>query len=182
MDFGPFHPPTGVRSIGGHKRKERAVVVVVGVDESPHAAMVVRRAIDEARRRNAELHAVYVFHPPVLPYMGFTVDMAVGQRKAVWERIRRELAVSGVDHREIDLEGYPPDVLVGYAKNISAELLVVGTRGRGDFASLVLGSTSHRAIHLSDCDVLVVKGGPEPSPDESSDHEATADGPPASHA
>jgi nucleotide-binding universal stress UspA family protein len=49
------------------------------------------------------------------------------------------------------------EALVQYADGVAASLLVVGTRGRGDFASLILGSTSHRAIQLSKCDVLVVK-------------------------
>ena len=46
---------------------------------------------------------------------------------------------------------------MAYVKNVRAGLLVVGTRGRGELASMVLGSTSHRAIHLAPCDVLVVK-------------------------
>ena len=46
---------------------------------------------------------------------------------------------------------------MAYAKDARASLLVVGTRGRGELGALILGSTSHRAIHLASCDVLVVK-------------------------
>jgi nucleotide-binding universal stress UspA family protein len=64
---------------------------------------------------------------------------------------------AGVPVERVDLDGYPPDTLVAYADDAAASLLVVGTRGRGELASLILGSTSHRALHLAKCDVLVVK-------------------------
>lgn len=136
------------------------MIIVVGVDETAASAVVVKRAIDEARRWEAELHVVHVFHAPVLPYMGAPVDIpaiADAQRKEVWERIDPHLTGAGVDIERVDLDGYPPDTLVDYAHNVGASLLVVGTRGRGELAALVLGSTSHRSIHLAECDVLVVK-------------------------
>jgi nucleotide-binding universal stress UspA family protein len=136
------------------------MVVVVGIDESEHAVYVVERALEEARMRDAELHVVHVFHPPILPYMGAPIDMAAlasAQRQGVWERIEPHLARAAVPVERVDLEGYPPDTLVDYADNAQANLLVVGSRGRGEFAALILGSTSHRAIHLAHCDVLVVK-------------------------
>jgi nucleotide-binding universal stress UspA family protein len=136
------------------------MVVVVGVDESDHAVAVVERALGEAERRDAELHVVHVFHPPVLPYMGAPIDMAAvaaAQRQAVWSRIEPHISRGPVSVERVDLAGYPPDTLIDYADNVKADLVVVGTRGRGDIASLILGSTSHRAIHLAHCDVLVVK-------------------------
>ncbi len=103
---------------------------------------------------------VHVFHAPVIPYLGSPIDIqsiADAERTAVWERIAPALGHSDVEIERVDLEGYPPDTLVDYVKNIDAELLVVGSRGRGELAALILGSTSHRAIHLAPCDVLVVK-------------------------
>jgi len=79
----------------------------------------------------------------------------------VWAAAAGELDVDDLEVERVDLEGYPPDVLVDYASQVDAELLVLGTRGRGEIASLILGSTSHRAIHLATCDVLVVKASTE---------------------
>jgi nucleotide-binding universal stress UspA family protein len=76
---------------------------------------------------------------------------------AVWGAIEEKLARAPIDIIRTDLDGYPPDTLVAYAEDVGATLLVVGTRGRGELASLILGSTSSRAIHLAKCDVLVVK-------------------------
>lgn len=135
------------------------MTVVAGIDDSPVSKLVVDRGIEQARWRATDLHVVHVTHLPVV-YTEAAInwdEVATAQRQSVWDGVRE--AIDGADLRieRVDLEGYPPDSLVRYANDVGASLLVVGTRGRGDFASLVLGSTSHRAIHLSEGDVLVVK-------------------------
>jgi nucleotide-binding universal stress UspA family protein len=133
--------------------------VVVGVDASSHSAVVLGEAILEAQRRSTDLHVVHVFNPPVV-YLEVPIDIvrvADAEKAAVWSELDPLISGAGVDVTKVDLDGYPPDMLVSYATDIAASLLVVGTRGRGEFASLILGSTSARAIHLARCDVLVVK-------------------------
>jgi len=135
------------------------MTVVAGVDDSPVSQQVVARALEQARSRGTDLHVVYVFHMPMV-YTEAAInwsEVAEAQRAAVWASLEDSLADPGVVVERVDLEGYPPDALVTYAADIHASLLVVGTRGRGGLASLVLGSTSHRAIQLAECDVLVVK-------------------------
>jgi len=135
------------------------VAVVAGIDNSPSAGAVIERAIAEAGWRDTELKVVHVVHIPYV-YTEAPIawdEVAEAERAAVWERVADVLAASPVPIETVDLEGYPPDTLVGYANDEGAQLLVVGTRGRGGVAALVLGSTSHRAIHLAGCDVLVVK-------------------------
>ena len=135
------------------------MIVVAGVDDSPVSKAVVSKAIQEAGWREAELHVVHVVHLPAV-YAEIPIDMsevAEAQRQAVWASLDPIIIDAGVTVHRVDLDGYPPDQLVRYASAQAASLLVVGTRGRGEVASLVLGSTSHRAIHLAECDVLVVK-------------------------
>ncbi len=139
------------------------MIVVAGVDASNLSLTVAARAGEEARRRGAELHAVHVFHPPSLVADGlaaFPLDIgavAASERKAVWDRVLPVLENSAAAFTTVELEGYPPDVLVHYCQAQEAAVLVIGTRGRGELASLIMGSTSHRALHMSTCDVLVVK-------------------------
>jgi nucleotide-binding universal stress UspA family protein len=81
------------------------------------------------------------------------------ERHAVWADLEPVIAAAGdVPVHRIDRSGYPADELVEYATEVGAGLIVVGSRGRGDLAALVLGSTSHRVIHAAPCSVLVVKG------------------------
>lgn len=135
------------------------MTVVAGVDESPVSKQVVASAIEQARWRGSDVHLVYVAYAPVI-YADVPVDWAdivEAQRANVWAQLETTISDADITVEQVDLEGYPPDRLVDYATDVDASLLVVGTRGRGELASLILGSTSHRAIHLADCDVLIVK-------------------------
>lgn len=135
------------------------MTVVAGVDGSPVSELVVTRAIEQARWRETDLHLVLVSYMPMI-YTEAVIDwdqILEAQRESVWSNLAGIISDAEVEVRQVDLDGYPPDVLVGYANEAEAALLVVGTRGRGELASLILGSTSHRAIHLARCDVLIVK-------------------------
>ena len=139
------------------------MTVVAGIDDSPVSGLVVDRGIEQARLRGADLHVVHATYMPIV-YTEAAInwdEVSRAQRASVWAGVEDALAKADLRVERVDLDGYPPDTLVGYAGDIGASLLVVGTRGRGDFASLILGSTSHRAIQLAECDVLVVKA-PKP--------------------
>jgi nucleotide-binding universal stress UspA family protein len=64
-------------------------------------------------------------------------------------------------HPELEVE---TDVLFGHPGHVMAQLgttaglIVLGSRGRGGFAGLLLGSVSHAVIHEADCPVMVVHG------------------------
>ena len=135
------------------------MTVVAGVDGSPVSELVVTRAVEQAQWRETDLHLVFVSYMPMI-YTEAVIDwdqVLEAQRESVWSKLMSIIDDSDVEVRHVDLDGYPPDTLVDYANDTEADLLVVGTRGRGELASLILGSTSHRAIHLARCDVLVVK-------------------------
>ena len=134
-------------------------IVVAGVDDSPVSKEVLKKAIEQASWRQAELHVVHVVRTP-MTYTELPVDITEiieAERTTVWGPLEPMIASAGLAVRRVDLDGYPPDGLVTYASSEEAILLVVGTRGRGEIASLILGSTSHLAIQLAECDVLVVK-------------------------
>jgi nucleotide-binding universal stress UspA family protein len=135
------------------------MTVVVGVDGSPVSTLAVERGIQLASSMGTDLHVVHVAHLPVI-YTDAPIDWTAvleADRKGVWNALDETISSSSVPVQRVDLEGYPAEVLTEYCETVNAKLLVVGNRGRGDVASLLLGSTSHRAIQLARCDVLVVK-------------------------
>lgn len=140
------------------------MIIVAAIDASPAARGVLERAVQEARLTDARLHVVHVFQPPSSVYWMEGVYVIEDEKfeeqeqKVVWEAAAQTLDGSGVDWIRKDLEGYPPTAIVGYAREVDADRIVIGTRGRGGFSSLVLGSTSQAVIHDAPCDVLVVRG------------------------
>lgn len=165
-------PPASRRSAGTSilprsGRRDRgwiAVIVVVGVDDSERSAVAARKACRLARLLDAEVHAVHVGHIPAAMLAALAglpagaSEFSEAQRAAVWDLVGPVLDAGGAPVTRIDLDGYPADALVEYAESVQAGLIVVGSRGRGHLASLVLGSTSHRVANQASCDVLIAKG------------------------
>ncbi len=138
------------------------MTVVVAFDDSEFAAVVADHAVHEAERRGAELHALHVFQLPWSLYVSYgapPIDAEKIRRyqlDRVWSIVDPVIAKSSQTVRKVELEGYPPDGVLAYAADVDAEVIVVGSRGLGDFRSMMLGSTSHKIIQGATCDVLVV--------------------------
>ena len=137
--------------------------IVVGVDGSPQAAVALRWALDEARLRQATLEVVHAW---LFPVVGDVPGAAVDSLARDLERAAGELLdhvvddVAGSDPAvKVDrrvLEGGAASVLVDVAAD--ADLLVVGSRGRGGFAGLLLGSVAQQCVHHAPCPVVIVQG------------------------
>lgn len=141
-------------------------MIVVGVDGSEHAAEALRWALDEARLRDTDVLAVYVWTMPApAGRMGFYAeplqDPALYQEGAerMLEGILSEAVpdTGGVPLDRRATQGSPAEELVRAAAD--AELLVVGSRGHGGFTSLLLGSVSHQCVQHASCPVVVVPRG-----------------------
>lgn len=138
--------------------------ILVGVDAERGSEEALRRAIDMARGCDAELHVAHsVYVPPgwwgAAPAV--SVDVASLQEASadeLWQQVEAALAEfpDVVVHRH-KLEGHPPDALLDLAEEVDADLIVLGTHGRGEVSSFLLGSTGHRVIAHASADVLVVK-------------------------
>jgi nucleotide-binding universal stress UspA family protein len=136
--------------------------VVLGVDGSPVASGAVVKAFEEASLRGAELVAVHAWLDPVPVQAGDVLPVLydVAEVEAQEARLLAE-ALAGC--RELYPEVTVREELVRASartclveQSAAAQLLVVGTRGRGGFAGLLLGSVSQAALHHADCPVLVV--------------------------
>ncbi|WP_030914262.1 universal stress protein [Streptosporangium amethystogenes] len=132
--------------------------VVVGVDGSVAGVSAIEFAFAEASLRGADLRAVHAWNQPVVG--GGTFAPAPAEETAEGERRLLAEALAGWSERYPDVrvteqveQGHPVDVL----KNASAQadLLVVGSRGRGDLAGLLLGSVSHSLLQHAVCPLVV---------------------------
>ncbi|MEU1597911.1 universal stress protein [Streptomyces sp. NPDC005708] len=127
---------------------------VVGVDGSEHSAAAVEFAFEEAALRDAALRTLYVWQPGLL---GMLDEQAAQQecRRLLSEIVAgRGAAYPNVElHQEL-ITGHPVKVLT--EESADALGLVVGTRGRGGFAGMLLGSVSQGVLHHAQCPVITV--------------------------
>ena len=135
---------------------EKITRVLVGVDHSPASLSALRLGVQEARRHDATLVPVYVHE------MVQTAPWASGGLAGLESRERQALtsAAAAADATGLQVDphiatGQPSATLIRFAG--PQDLLVVGSRGRGGFAGLLLGSTSTQCAQHAPCPVVVVR-------------------------
>jgi nucleotide-binding universal stress UspA family protein len=146
--------------------------IVVGIDGSPPADAALAFALEEARLRKLPLRIVCAWEIPAIEYAGAaftpTPDLAAEAEHYADEVLARAAETighePGVEIETVAAPGHPPAVLVEQSEG--AKLLVVGTRGRGGFASLVLGSVSQAVAHQGLCPLAIVRSAGNEAPVE----------------
>lgn len=129
--------------------------IVVGVDGSPASTRVLRWAIQEAALRGDSVLAVHAYLPldatwaalPEVALASIPPDTLEVDARERAERILDEVLADLVTEVEVTAKavaGRPADVLIEQSED--ADLLVVGSRGRGGFRGLMLGSVSHQVV------------------------------------
>jgi nucleotide-binding universal stress UspA family protein len=137
--------------------------VLVGVDGSRGSRKALVWAAAEALEHGAELVVLNVWEHALLPPVGsgsVPLGGVSGPRGSAAEDlvqiIKEELGEDPpVVAQPVVKHGRPAEVLI--EQSAGADLLVVGTRGHGGFAGLVLGSVSHHVAAYAQCPVTVVR-------------------------
>lgn len=136
--------------------------VVVGVDGSDAAQAAIRYAAEEASRLHVDLTAVYAWMPPLTPGLEqlWSEELLAAQQSTAEEALA--IATAGLAERFPDVEVHrrvvqAPPIGALTAEASGATLLVVGSRGRGNFARLLLGSVSQGVLSNLPCPVVVTK-------------------------
>lgn len=141
--------------------------IVVGVDGSDESFAAARWALREARRNGATLTAVHAWQsfaalptdaPLQTQQIAACADAAQEVLDAVVKRLRAEPEAAAVDLDPILIPGPVGPVLVDEATD--ADMLVIGSHGRGALGRVVLGSVSAYCIHHATCSTLIVASRP----------------------
>jgi nucleotide-binding universal stress UspA family protein len=139
--------------------------IVVGVDGSPSSRMALRWALRQANLTNGTVDAVIAWKiPMVLQSYGYAPiyveedgSFEENARKALEAVIGEEAESAGRERvTSLVIHGHPAQVLLDAAAG--ADLLVVGSRGHGEFADALLGSVSQNCSHHAPCPVLIMRG------------------------
>ncbi|MFB9835257.1 universal stress protein [Actinoallomurus acaciae] len=151
-------PTVVVRHVEPVERRE----IAVGVDGPPLTDPALAFAFEEAGLRGTRLRAVHVWSDPGAVGLGGMTPLVYDADVIVAEHTRRlndALTVWREKFPDVEVVtevvyGRPVRILSGVSAR--CDLLVVGTRGRGGFTGLILGSVSHGLLHHAHCPLAVV--------------------------
>jgi nucleotide-binding universal stress UspA family protein len=138
-------------------------------DGSAFATRAATVAADLASKYGAEVLCLSVFNPAIVSVppvnlaeatvlLGYETDKIADAIHAdALAAVKPILEQAGVVSTECRELGHPVDRITACARENHCDLIVMGSRGRGDFKSLLLGSVSTGVLHHSDLPVLIVK-------------------------
>lgn len=145
--------------------------ILVAVDGSKHAMRAAVAAIDMAQRYESELQVLTVVKKPsaeiseqLRHYMEVenipaTLEEMVDRRsREILEQVEEHARKKGLANvKKVAKTGQPARTIVAHAKQIGADLIVMGSRGLGDIEGMLLGSVSHKVSALAECSCLTVR-------------------------
>ena len=136
--------------------------LLVAIDHSKATERVLGAARDLAALSGGEVWVLHLREREILPKAGGIVasDEFADAAQAQVDSAVGELTKAGIKAHGVlrsTLYGYAAREIVEDAKSLDVGVIILGSRGRGDLAGLVLGSTAHKVIHLADRPVLVVR-------------------------
>lgn len=146
----------------------RIETIMVPVDFSENALLAVDYAIKLGKRFGSRILLVHVYHFPVelltdwsaygtLGGSGELLEALRKEREEQMAALAREKSASGLQIDARVLEGTPFSELVKAARNESADLLIMGTRGLTGIKHVLIGSTAEKVVRKAPCPVLVLK-------------------------
>ncbi|GAA1564336.1 universal stress protein [Kribbella hippodromi] len=139
------------------------LTVVVGVDGSKPAEKAIDFAFEQAAAVHAKVVALHAWTNPFLTYASGAAMLQFDQEEVLEDsRLLVSESVAGAAAEYPDVE-WTIELAGGSAalalteRSATADLLVVGSRGRGGFTGLLLGSVSQSALHRTRCPIAVVR-------------------------
>ena len=136
--------------------------ILLAVDGSEHALHATRKAAELARcMKSTELRIVVAYDPIPLylgePNMQVVITNRKGEAEDILDAAIKEVGKVPCEiHTEL-IEGDPASTILEVAKIRTSDIIVMGSRGLGRLAGLLLGSTSQKVVSHAPCPVLIVR-------------------------
>lgn len=137
--------------------------ILLPTDGSEFAEKTVRYAIDLAKSLDASIEVMYAFQPAVS--LRKRASMMLEEYRAAMEEdaseivteVAERLKAEGLKVTATVVEGPAAEAILRAADELSPDLIVMGSRGEGGFANVLLGGVAEQVVHHSTVPVLVVK-------------------------
>jgi nucleotide-binding universal stress UspA family protein len=132
--------------------------ILVGVDGSEPSKRAAGVAADLARKLQTEVVVVHVKERDITWAGGVDLETPEEAQDLVDDTVRtlKDLGVSARGEVHSAVYGRAARVILEAANDSGTDVIVMGSRGLSDMAGLVMGSVTHKVLHLARCPVLVV--------------------------
>ncbi|MGB9938485.1 universal stress protein [Methanosarcina sp.] len=138
--------------------------ILIATDGSENTRRAISYGIEIAKLSGATVYALYVVNTPSTISENWTIGketiynvMRNDGEKAV-SKIKRIGGASGVEVREVVLDGYPSNEIIDFAANNNIDLIVMGTLGETGLEKFLIGSVAEKVVRGSKVPVMVVRG------------------------
>jgi nucleotide-binding universal stress UspA family protein len=132
--------------------------VLLATDGSEDSRLAARAAADLSDNAGADLHIVHAWQSVPHPVIDSDYYEA-GARRLLKEQTEFVSGSGGTVSEAHLVMGAPVEALLDLGEELGADLIVMGSRGHGPLARLILGSVSEGVVHHASCPVLVLRGG-----------------------
>ncbi len=136
--------------------------ILVAHDGSAHADKTLQEASRMALQMAAEITIITVAPDLCLTEVSDSEcksisDSLYTEAEGVMKKVTDELATRGIKAEVVIKDGHPAEMIIDTAKEIGADLIVVGSHGRHGAQRFFLGSVSSKVVEHAPCHVLVIK-------------------------
>ncbi|MDD3771740.1 MAG: universal stress protein [Weeksellaceae bacterium] len=141
--------------------------LLVPIDFSEFNRKVIAKAISHAKLVNAKIHLIHVATLDlgvIISETGFTYlpeleETAISEENEQLQLLKTEIEQQGIECDATLKKGIPADIIVQEAKDIGADLIVIGSLGHNSLYNMFIGSVASEVIKRSSVPLLVIPKG-----------------------
>lgn len=138
---------------------DKILLAVDGSDHSLHAARTAANLARAMKAKELRIVVAYDLIPPYLgdPYMQYAIDARMNEAKGIIKKAVDAIGEISCELHTESMGGSPAEVIIDVAAIRKSDVIVMGSRGLGTMAGLLLGSTSQKVAAHAPCPVLIVR-------------------------
>lgn len=138
--------------------------ILIATDGSENTQRAISYGIEIAKLSKATVYALYVVNKFPIISENWTIgkeniyEIVRSEGEKAVSEIKKIGEASGVEVREVILDGYPSNEIMDFAENNNIDLIVMGTLGKTGLDKLLIGSVAEKVVRASKVPVMVVRG------------------------
>lgn len=137
--------------------------IVIATDGSENSQRAISCGVEIAKLSGATVHALYVVDTPSIISETWTAgkemvhELIIREGKKVLSKVKKIIEDSGVEVKEVLLEGYPSEEIINFAENNNMDLILMGTLGKTGLERFLVGSVAENVVRNSKVPVMVIR-------------------------